>query len=140
MRETLLDTFATTYRLRTTKDAYGRNICPGPSESLVAEYGAGRLSVVCMGSSKTWWNRRRETLAALGCRIEQDGDTEGSLSFDPGNAAQCRAVITAVRLKRQRVSPAPSAAQQLARARFAAASRTGSLPTKTREKRPPIDD
>jgi hypothetical protein len=48
-------------------------------------------------------------LIAAGARLEQDGDAEGSLSFDPANVTACALAIKAAGCKRRRV---PSDAQR----------------------------
>lgn len=119
----ILELFAERHRLRLTRDAYGRRIVAGRGDSLIAEHGNGRLSVLLMSSSVRWWANRKRACVAAGCRLEQDGDTEGSLSFDPANEGASSAAITAAGCKRRRT---PSAAQleQLARMRATIARNT----------------
>lgn len=101
---TSVESFATSFRLRMTRDAYNRRICVGRGESLIAEHGSSRLSVLILERSARRWNRRRDLCVAAGCRLEQDGDTEGNLSFDPSNHAACEAAIRAAGCKRRRVA------------------------------------
>lgn len=113
---TLLESFAERHRLRLQRDAYNRRIVVGRGDSLPAEHGNGRLSVLLMGSGVRWWTNRRRACVAASCRLEQDGDCEGSLSFDPANAEACRAAIAAAGCKRRRV-PTVAQLEQLARMR-----------------------
>jgi hypothetical protein len=122
-----LEQFAATHRLRVTRDAYYTPIIAGRAGSLITEYDDdGRLSVLLMGTSARWWNGRRNALVAAGAQLEQDGDTEGSLSFDPSNAIASALAIKFAGCKRRRVAAEPSAAQIAARTAFAANARTKS--------------
>jgi len=81
----------------------------------------GRLGVCLMFVTKQKWNRARKALLALGCKVKQDGDTEGCLTFDPANEVQATAVIRFAGLKRRRIaSPAQLAVLEAARAKKAA--------------------
>jgi hypothetical protein len=100
---TALESFAAAHRLRITRDAYNEWIIAGTNGSLITEFGGGRLSVLLMGTSARWWHNRRRTLLAAGCRLEQDGDTEGSLSFDPANVTACALAIKAAGCRQRRV-------------------------------------
>lgn len=101
-----LASFITKHRLRVTRDSYNRRICQGRNQSLIADHGSGRLTVLLMGKSARWWNTRRNACLAVGCRLEQNGDTEGSLSFDPNNQAQALTAIKTAGVKRRRVASA----------------------------------
>jgi hypothetical protein len=112
----LLDTFAETHRLRIVRDAYNERIIAGKRGSLITEYGAGRLSVLLLCPTPRRWNGRRRTLIAAGCRLEQDGETEGSLSFEPSNALASKLAVQVAGCKRVRqMSPAQTAALTVAR-------------------------
>jgi hypothetical protein len=107
MSDRLLAGFAETHRLRLTRDAYGRPVVSGRGQSLIAEHGNGRLSILLMGTSARWWHRRRDALVSAGARLEQDGDTEGSLSFDPADEVVVAVAIKVAGCKRRRIaSPA----------------------------------
>jgi hypothetical protein len=100
---TALDSFAAAHRLRITRDAYNERIIAGKRGSLVTDFGDGRLAVLLMGTSARWWNGRRTALVAAGCRLEQDGDAEGSLSFEPTNAIASALAIKFAGCKRRRM-------------------------------------
>jgi hypothetical protein len=125
---TALDAFAAAHRL--TRDAYNKRIIAGKHGSLITDYGDGRLTVLLTGTRAKWWGNRRRTLIAAGCRLEQEGDTEGSLSFDPANVtASALALKTAGCRHRRRQS-----ARQLANLRSDAKARRhvgGSIPRET---------
>jgi hypothetical protein len=103
MTHSALDAVAASYRLRITRDAYNERIIAATHGSLITEYGDGRLSVLLMGTSARWWHNRWRRLLAAGCRLEQDGDTEGSLSFDLANVTACALAIKFAGGKRRRV-------------------------------------
>ncbi len=67
------------------------------------------------------WPGARRRLEAVGCKIWQNGDHEGSVLFDPVNLQQCRLVLKMIGVKRKRIpSPAQLAVLEKAtRARFA---------------------
>jgi hypothetical protein len=71
---------------------------------VIADYGDGRPTVLLMGTSARWWHNRRCTLLAAGCRLEQDGDTEGSFSFDPAHATASALAIKAAGCRRRKVA------------------------------------
>jgi hypothetical protein len=110
-----LDSFAAVHRLRVTRDTYNTQIIAGKHGSLITDYGDGRLTVLLMGTSARWWNGRRTALVATGCRLEQDGDTEGSVTFDPSNAIACALAIKFAGCKRRKVA---TKAQRIALRQF----------------------
>ena len=103
--DSLLTTFAERHRLRRTKDEVGHPRIPG-AEGFVYKHAAERLGlVVTTGTVRTWGFRRDKGLAA-GMEIHQDGDTEGSMLFDPGDPEQARAAIDIIDArKRRKLSP-----------------------------------
>lgn len=135
-----LDAFAEAYRLKRARDPYLRHIIPGRGMSLIADFGNGRLSVLLIGRSKAGWTTRRRALIAAGCRLEQDGDTEGSMSFEPTNIVACEAAIKAAGCKRRRQPVTPSPAQIAAREEFARRGRMKKDTTKNVAATPRTDD
>jgi hypothetical protein len=132
--------FAEQYRLRITRDAYGTRIIAGRVGSLITEYGDGRLTVLLMGTRAKWWSNRRRALIAAGAHLEQDGDIEGSLSFDPANVTACAPAIKAAGCKRRRKAVEPSDSQLAARAAFAERARTNGDTTRNARAVPKTDD
>lgn len=64
----------------------------------------------------------RRALTTVGCELMQDGDDEGSLTFDPENAEQVRTVLRYVGLPEKRSmsdEQREAAAERLATARAA---------------------
>jgi hypothetical protein len=49
------------------------------------------------------WNARKATCLAAGMTLQQDGDAEGCLSFDPANLRQSRLAISVVKAKTKQV-------------------------------------
>jgi hypothetical protein len=131
---TPLDAFAEQYRLRITRDAYNERIIAAKHGSLITDYGDGRLSVLLLGRSARWWNGRRQALVAAGCRLEQDGDAEGSLSFEPDNAVACALAVKFAGIKRRR----QASAAQLANLRADAGEKTRFQAAKSGDRTPGI--
>jgi hypothetical protein len=117
---TPLTDFAERHRLRIKRDQDRTWIIPGRFGHLWED--GDRMAVTVFGEHATprgWGNRRRACLAA-GMECVQDGDAEGTLTFDPSDAEQAQAAIRAVGAKRRRtMSPAQreAAMRGLARAR-----------------------
>jgi hypothetical protein len=87
-----------------------------------------------MGTSARWWHNRPRTLLAAGCRLEQDGDTEGSLSFDPASVTACAPAIKAAGCRQ----PRRQSATQLANLRSDAGEKTRFQAAKTDDRAPGI--
>jgi hypothetical protein len=106
--------FATQYRLTTKKDSCGeviiagrpRNAAHAEDRSHIFEYGSGKFGVcLLMGTAGKWNNRKKAALGA-GFALGQDGDTEGTLLFDPQDAKQARLAIKLVGAReKRRVTP-----------------------------------
>src|SRR5262245_46642534 len=73
----------------------------------IYQYGSGLFGVTILHApTAQHWNIYRAKLAAAGCRISQNGDSEGTAVFDPGNEQQSRLAIEAIRAKRKkRITP-----------------------------------
>jgi len=102
-----IQAFAERYRLKTGpgKTVEGRT-------GQIYEYGENRLGVMFAPPSQAdkcgkWcprtWNKFREAGRALGMIVQQNGDSEGCLLFDPCNREQAKLAIkiAAARPKRQ---------------------------------------
>ena len=109
--------FAQKYCLRTRRDTCGDETIPG-REGHISEYGRGRLLVVYVGMSGRRWGNVRRSLMAAGCSLAQDGDSQGSLVFDPRNGEQAQKAIEAIGAKRKR-QMTPAQRDALAKARSA---------------------
>ena len=106
--------FADKYRLNTAHDVCGELIIPGHSGHIFA-YTDDLLGVLFMPDPKgqrkpstAKWLKHKRNLSAVGCRIGQDGDGEGSAIFDPLNKEQATVAIRVAGCRRKR---APSAGQ-----------------------------
>lgn len=117
-QEKQLADFAGRYRLRVRRDGCGDPVILGRKTALdmpdrleyrnhIYDTGDGRLAVCLMLRTKTRWTYAKKKLRAAGFVIHQDGDTEGTASFDPANQTQARLAIriTGAKAKR-RSSPA----------------------------------
>jgi hypothetical protein len=70
---------------------------------------------------KTWGNHKRAAIA-LGMTLRQNGDSEGTLSFDPANGPQSTLALRIAKARAKRIlSPerAAAGAARLAKARLA---------------------
>lgn len=74
----------------------------------IYEYDEDKLAVMIMPHPprRGLWVRCRANFLALGMNVVQNGDQEGSATFDPANPEQAKAAIQAIRTKRvQKLSP-----------------------------------
>ena len=94
-----LTAFALAHRLKSVRGA-DESYVQG-RDGTVTEYSPDRLHLVLSPGTGNagWWNNRRRTALASGMTLDQDGDTEGSLIFDPNNREQA---LSAVRLSGSR--------------------------------------
>lgn len=68
----------------------------------IYDYGAGRFGVMFMLEGSRAWNGRRQECERVGMRLVQDGDTEGTLLFDPEDKNQAKTVIRLVGARQKR--------------------------------------
>jgi len=103
MEFSILEQFAETNRLKVSKDECGDLIVQGRSGH-VYEYSNSLLGVMFMPAEyrPRLWSTYRRSALALGMRLFQDGDAEGSLTFDPGNAEQTEMALRIARVKKRR--------------------------------------
>lgn len=105
-----LDAFATKHNLKRSviSDScedkiivLGKPPKPKPEQcSHIYELEPGRLAVCLLYQSARAWNSAKERLSKLGFEMLQDGDEEGSMSFDPVNPAQAKAAIKETRARK----------------------------------------
>ena len=96
---------ADVYRLRVKRDECGDPFIPGRRGKLYV-YDESLLAVLFASSSKIAWSRTRRKLLGAGFALIQDGDTEGTASFDPLKPEQATLAIKVAGVKsRRRVSP-----------------------------------
>lgn len=113
----LLQAFAEKNRLTAKLDADRTYIIPGKRGHLYA-FSDTRMAATAYGpetSPKKWGRLRREGLD-IGLVLVQDGDEEGTMTFDPGNRAQVRLVLKLLGVKRRRTC-SPAQLEVLKRAR-----------------------
>jgi hypothetical protein len=109
--------FAAKHKTRIKQDDAGDFIVPG-KHGQIFEHGSDRFGVMFLMDGAGAWNNRRKACEAVGMRLIQDGDTEGTLLFDPENQIQTRTAIRLVEARQKR-QVSPEAAEHLARFRFA---------------------
>lgn len=119
-----VQSFADRHRLKTrvsTED--GARIIPG-KVGHVFEWDDGVFGVLIMPKPprKQYWGFARRELLAAGFEIQQDGDGEGSATFDPSNPQQAKAAIRAAKVLRTRAF-SPEHLEKLKRTQFKAAQR-----------------
>jgi hypothetical protein len=103
--------FAEKYGLKTRIDEDETVIIPGRKHRVLGGQGInhiyqhdGQLLGVMIGfPTARMWNFSRRLLTQLGLKIQQDGDCEGSLTFDPANQTQAKAAIREAKVKPKRV-------------------------------------
>ncbi len=93
--------FAKKYHLRTKFDACKEVIVPC-RQGQIYDSGGQRLAVLVEGVSARAWHSVRKTLLEGGFKLRQNGDCEGSLSFDPDDPKQTRLAIKVMRAQRER--------------------------------------
>ncbi len=98
----ILKQFAELHRLKLRRDECG-DYFVGGKLGQVYEYNPERLAILFMGESKRQWNVAKKKLAAAGFELMQDCAEEGTSSFDPADAEQCRVAIQVIRAKPRRV-------------------------------------
>src|SRR5215472_3271105 len=99
----VIQVFADRHRLKTRFDGKETRFIPGKLGQIY-EYGAGRLAVTVMPITprKNLWGRTRNRLKKLGFVVVQDGDYEGTATFDPSDRDQSKAAIKAAGISRKR--------------------------------------
>jgi hypothetical protein len=103
----------------------------------IYEYGPGQFGVMFLTDSVGKWNNRRKECEAAGMKLIQDGDTEGTLLFDPENLAQAKTAIRTVGARfRRQVSPETAKAGAERLARFREAKKAASDPSTEAQNRP----
>jgi len=115
-----IEEFAVSRRFRVRRDGCGNPIIPGKGSSHVYEgFDSGAIAVCLMFATARKWNTVRSALERAGCKVKQNGDTEGCALFDPSNDEQVSAVIKAARIKKRRI-PSPAQLEHLRTMRKAA--------------------
>jgi hypothetical protein len=121
----LIQAFAQDRRLKISKTDQGEKVIAGRlGESHIYQYSLTELAVAFVPNKwtpKTWGNHKRAAIA-LGMILRQNGDSEGTLSFDPANGPQSTLALRIAKARAKRIlSPerAAAAAARLAKARLA---------------------
>lgn len=90
-----IEEFAARHKLQTRRDEEGELIVRARLGQIY-DYGAGNLAVMFMTDSVGKWNNRRKECEKAGMTVRQDGDTEGTLLFDPESKEQSKTAIRTV--------------------------------------------
>jgi hypothetical protein len=101
-----LKDFAGKRRLRLKSDECGDMNVMGKRGDIY-EYGSGWLAATILRAPNgLHWNKYRIRAKAAGCRITQNGDTEGTFLFEPENEEQAKLAIEAIRPRfKKKVTP-----------------------------------
>ncbi len=98
-----LHEFVKTHRLRLKKDECGDLNVFGKRGDIY-EHSPGVLAMTILHmKTPRYWNRIRLLAIAAQMKISQNGDTEGTALFDPGNLEQAKFAIEAIRASRKRL-------------------------------------
>ncbi len=106
--------FEEQYRLTTKKDSCGEVVIAGrPRDAARAEdrchifeHGNGKFGICLLMGTVGKWNNRKKTAQGEGFTLGQDGDTEGTLLFDPQDTKQSKLAIRLVGAReKRRVTP-----------------------------------
>jgi hypothetical protein len=106
--------FAAKFKLRTKRDEDGEDIVLAKLGQIYA-YSDTQFGVMFLTKSARLWNSRRQECEAAGMPCTQDGDTEGTLLFDPENKDQAKVAIRAVGARRKKELSPELRAQMAAR-------------------------
>jgi hypothetical protein len=101
-----LQAFAEDHRLTVRRDEANDRIIPG-KHGHIWERGE-RFAVTLLDLTPRKWNHRKRLCLEEGMELDQDGDFEGTLLFDPTNADQAEAAIGVAKIRKRKV---PSEAQ-----------------------------
>ena len=93
--------FAENNMLNARQDECGEMVIPG-RRGQIFDYGNRLAGVIVSSTPKKWGNSRR-AFEASGFTIRQDGDFEGSATFDPLNSAQVRLAVKCAGIKHRRL-------------------------------------
>jgi hypothetical protein len=126
-----IQTFAERHRLTTKKDSCGevviagrpRNAARAEDRCHIFEYDSGQFGICLLMGTVGKWNNRKKTAQAAGFTLWQNGDTEGTLLFDPQDAKQARLAIKLVGAREKRRAT-PEQLNRLAKVGFKASRHT----------------
>src|SRR5262249_55066946 len=95
---------ASQYRLRGLKRDECRDLNIVGRRGAIYDYCADGLFCVAIldAPNAAYWNKWRLAFIATGCRITQNGETEGTALFDPANSKQAQTATQAIRTYRRR--------------------------------------
>lgn len=122
-----IEKFAERFRVKTRRDDCGHIVILGKQHRGAAAqsgifdgFADGQIGVALLFGTKKKWGNARRKLQAAGFTVRQDGDTEGTLTFDATNGKQARLAIKLAGVRTKKHVAPPSVAQLAARQNFAA--------------------
>ena len=101
-----MEDFAVEYNLVTKRDSCGEPLIvpgnPRRSEDIshIYQHDETTLGLVLLYDTPTLWANAKKRLTGLGFTVHQDGETEGTLLFNPENQTQVQAAIKTAGLKK----------------------------------------
>jgi hypothetical protein len=96
-----IEDFAARHRVRIKRDEEGETIVLAKSGPIYG-FSSHRFGVMFMLPTERQWNSRRRECERAGMTCIQDGDTEGTLLFDPENRDQAKTAIKLVGARQKR--------------------------------------
>ena len=97
-----LPELAEAHRLKVRRDDDGQRIIPGRYGHLW-EFDHGMLAVTLLDLTPRQWTHRKRACIAAGMELHQDGEDEGTLIFDPGDAAHLAMAVKVAGIKKRRI-------------------------------------
>ena len=97
--------FAEARRLRVRRDEDNTRIIPG-RHGHIWDHGDDLFGVTLLDLTPRKWTHRKKLCLEAGMELQQDGDFEGTLLFDPTDSNQVQVALKVAGVKRKRrVSP-----------------------------------
>lgn len=95
--------FARKYRLKVRRDECGDPVIQKGRAGSISEDRDGLLSLTVMFDTRRKWSAVRRKLVKAGFVIQQEGETEGVLTFNPADRKAARLAVSVARVRRTRV-------------------------------------
>jgi len=112
-----LRAFAENNRLKVRRDEDNTRIIPG-KHGHIWDHGDDLFGVTLLDLTPRKWTHRKKLCLEAGMELQQDGDFEGTLLFDPTDVDQVRVALRVAGVKKRRTM-SPAQLEVLARARKA---------------------
>jgi hypothetical protein len=98
--------FATTHRLHTKLDDDNTTIIPG-KDGQIYQHDSDTLGLIYQPAKNAWkpktWGNHRRNCEAAGMTLHQNGDSEGTMLFDPKNGIQAKLAVKVSKCRAKRI-------------------------------------